>query len=604
MRRRLRRRLVGPRRCLLLLLVALVISAALLFYAFHGLPDPAAALRHGGHGGVHRLPASAAPRVVATAVATAAAGPVGPIPRPPRLSVAEATAAPAVLRAWVKIAAARAANYLVRAIQPDGRFCYEIDAARVAADGALPEFLSGAALGGGGGGGGGSLLNMARSTRSPCRMHGYNLLRHAGALYALDMLERAYPGSTPSAGPAAALGWLVRPDVLSAPPHRPELLAAWSHHGRKAKLGGSALTLVAVTSFLLEGGLAPTGLAAATLRRTTRKTLAALGDFLLACQRPHGGFQSTWIRGEGLHPHRQGDFVSLYYPGEAALALVRLFETTGRRRYWHGAVNALLYLSRLRQGHAPEQVEADSWALIATAHVLARADEAVAARADAEEEEEEEEDEGRRGANPLLPELLEEADRLLIVSHATLIVRGVMSRASGASIFAQRGHVARVATRLEGLLAMLPYLRGPETQSLREAVWGAAVDFVQQVVEDQIGLVGSRGVPAAMPAEGAQGIKAAAIAAAAAAGLPLPAATLDATGGWTESHRFGGELMLRSSGGASRAGQTKLRGGHSPATVVRVDYVQHMLSALVSFDQLLDSDRAGEWVPHQAPHQA
>lgn len=181
----------------------------------------------------------------------------------------------------------------------------------------------------------------------------YNLLRHAGALYALGAV-----GDPAAHGPALlrAARWLHACCVQPVPGFE-AIAAPWWPPVRgdarclEAKLGGAGLALIA----LLEANrLAPDAIPAPDLQRLAR--------FLVYMQRPDGSFFSKYRPCDG---GRDGRWTSLYYPGEAALALVR-YARVDRDPLWHeAAVAALDYLARTRAGQ--HDVPADHWALLATA---------------------------------------------------------------------------------------------------------------------------------------------------------------------------------------------------------------------------------------------
>ncbi len=117
-------------------------------------------------------------------------------------------------------------------------------------------------------------------------------------------------------------------------------------------------------------GAAGLGLAAfAAVDRTRPNTvpldqLQALGRFVLFLQKPDGGFYSRYLAGKGL----DRDWQSLYYPGEATLGLVSLYELDKSREWLIAASRALARLAEDRAG--PQEVPPDHWALIAMAEFL------------------------------------------------------------------------------------------------------------------------------------------------------------------------------------------------------------------------------------------
>ena len=82
-------------------------------------------------------------------------------------------------------------------------------------------------------------------------------------------------------------------------------------------------------------------------------------------QKPNGSFYSKYIPTEG---GRWDKWKSLYYPGEAALGLLMLYELDPSPLWLKAAVDALVYLASSR-AHKTE-VEADHWVLLAAAKLL------------------------------------------------------------------------------------------------------------------------------------------------------------------------------------------------------------------------------------------
>jgi hypothetical protein len=320
-----------------------------------------------------------------------------------------ATAAASTERERLQQRAALAADYLIRAIEPDGRFVYRRDA------------VSGQ-------------IDRRR----------YNLLRHAGTLYALvDHYSEFPPGDKQRAALARAAGFL-RDCCIAPVAGEPELLALWSWpeltgdtRPLRAKLGGAGLALLALAR--LEA-LLPDATPPATLR--------GLGEFIRFMQRPDGGFHSLYIPERG---GRQDDWISLYYPGEAALGLLALYRMDDDPRWRSAALDALRYLARERAGR--ERVPADHWALLATAELL------------------------RPDARPL-----PEADREWLIGHAMQIVDGILAEQQLDLVapavrggFGPDGRTTPTATRLEGLLAALEFLpddayRGRLRQAVRAGI--------------------------------------------------------------------------------------------------------------------------------------
>ena len=282
----------------------------------------------------------------------------------------------------------RAANYLSQQILGSGMFIYERDASR-------PEWSSSS----------------------------YNLLRHAGSVYALLQHHRWSQRNTLSGG--ITLAGLKLLDWLRPLPDHPETLVAWSIPGvndtvsnEQAKLGGSALTLLALTEL---DSIAPETIEADVLTRLARG--------IMTFQRDDGFFFSKSIAGE------QGfdkTWNSLFYPGEAALALLRLARHRGStgEPWSKAAQRGLLHLSNSRQDTPSEAIPLDHWALIATAEFI---------------------DQQKRPSST-------DSD---LLEHASKIVEAMLARQirdysipSLHGSFATNGSTTTTATCLEGLLAI------------------------------------------------------------------------------------------------------------------------------------------------------
>ncbi len=304
----------------------------------------------------------------------------------------------------------RATGYLVANCQEDGKFVY--------------------------------LRDLERPQHRPA---GYNVLRHAGAIYVLCQYHAWDQSEDVEQAVQRAVDFLQRETFMRLP-GRDELLAIWSppqlivsSSPWEAKLGGTGLGLAAlVAAESVKPGL------------TSRRDLTALGAFLTYMQRPNGDFYAKFIPSAG---GRRDDWISLYYPGEAALGLVRLYTLTNEPRFLDAARKALLYLADSRANQT--EVPADHWALLATAELMSL-----------------------QGAT------LSDEERQRLLQHAAQVCRSILQerRPSERSPYTQGaftvdGRTTPTATRVEGLMATLTFLpadevdlRGEIEQACREAV--------------------------------------------------------------------------------------------------------------------------------------
>lgn len=317
---------------------------------------------------------------------------------------------PLPTQAQISRAIALSATYLERACGPDGKFVYRIN------------------------------IDTGKKSDS------YNVVRHAGAMYALSMLYHAHPDSQALDAMVRAAGFLRK--NYMGPGVRPDQLVVWSeplserskarHHD--AELGGTGLSLVSLA-----------GLRQAQPKSVPLEELQSLGRFLLFLQKDDGSFVHKYRAESG--PVQDWDV--LYYPGEAALGFVALYEADDSREWLTAAGKALSFLARSRAGLST--VPADHWALMATAKLLPYCNQTSCPGSSREE----------------------------LVNHSIQICNSIVreqfrgSAAAGIDgAFDPTGRTAPAATRLEGLLAVLEFLPKSELRTKIEAVAGRGVAFL------------------------------------------------------------------------------------------------------------------------------
>jgi hypothetical protein len=385
-----------------------------------------------------------------------------------------------------------AADYLSRVNGPDGRFQYRL-------------FSDGRSVSG----------------------RDYNILRHAGSIYALGDYRTQTRDAAARAKADATIGRAAR-YVLSryvrAVPEHPDLSAVWSDPGEEggsrqaAKLGGTALTMIGVLRGLdvltdpheVESDLA---------------TLQSLGRFVLYMEKPNGEFRSKYDRESGF----VNDFESLYYPGEAILALTMLYEADHDVRWLDGAARGIAHLVEIRRGTSGtmKKLPNDHWLMIATDRFLPRYGELPSA--------------------PMAKEaMLEHAVALgqtMMDEQTDVLERSRDKDVRGA--FGIDTRTTPSATRLEGLLALEHAIAGEPARAafraqLRRSI-GRGVTFLRRA---QLQGGTARGaIPAALKAS------------------DVPDAGAD--------------------DGSEGA----------PEKEVRIDYVQHALSALMRYQTMCAADR-------------
>ena len=205
----------------------------------------------------------------------------------------------------LRAAALEAGHYLARMTRPSGRFRYKYQA-RSGADG-----------------------------------RGYNMLRHAGTIYAMAQLLRMACDPTIRAATVRALRYLMEHV------HVMDNGAATIVHRGATKLGGAALALLAMTEYVR-----------ATGDRRWLTMAQRLALFVTESQRADGSFvhKRYFPSGEST------GFVSRYYPGEAVFALMRLYTLDGGVWWRTAAERSANYLITIRDAHRA-QLDHDHWLL-------------------------------------------------------------------------------------------------------------------------------------------------------------------------------------------------------------------------------------------------
>jgi hypothetical protein len=183
-------------------------------------------------------------------------------------------------------------HYIFNAILDDGRFVYEI------------------------------------SSRTGEKSADYNILRHAGALYAAFQGNVLYPASAYPEKADWAVQFLLRQlQVVTLKNNHFKCIV----EGGEAKLGGNSLTMIA----LLEKYKL-------TKDKTDLQTIQSLAAFLLYMQEEDGKFKSKLLVSNLTFSF----FESVYYPGQAILALVRLYKADQNKQWLAAAKRAAAYLVR------------------------------------------------------------------------------------------------------------------------------------------------------------------------------------------------------------------------------------------------------------------
>lgn len=280
----------------------------------------------------------------------------------------------------------------------------------------------------------------------------YNILRHAGTIYAMSMYYQLQPDDNMRSAIERA-GRYLRDESIHPISGKDNMLAVWSEpdvnrSGKplQAKLGGSGLGLVALLSLEnIHPGFTPLS------------DLQALGRFIAYMQKEEGSFYSKYIPSMG---GRWDKWQSLYYPGEAALGLLMLYEKDASHIWIETAAKTLAHLARNRKNKT--NIPADHWALLATEKILSLEN------------------------NDELP-----VSRELLINHAIQICDAILQsqienpeRPEYDGGFSEGGRTTPTATRLEGLQAILSFL--PPDHEVRKRIDSAVPRGISFLLRAQI----------------------------------------------------------------------------------------------------------------------
>lgn len=192
----------------------------------------------------------------------------------------------------------------------------------------------------------------------------YNVLRHAGTLYAVRLYGEEYPEAQTLHAVRRRLAEYLMTHYLREIGGGMYTIASKPQEESlpepQAKLGACGLALIGLSDLAAEGN-------------ADLKVLRGLGEFILFMQKKDGSFHSKYLYStQEIDPK----FHSLYYPGEAALGLLCLHDADPQEKWLLGAKRALLYLADLRKAQDPVR-EFDHWAMLATEKLLAKPENSV-----------------------------------------------------------------------------------------------------------------------------------------------------------------------------------------------------------------------------------
>lgn len=175
----------------------------------------------------------------------------------------------------------------------------------------------------------------------------YNILRHAGTVYSMLELYQVTGDPELLKSTKRAIHYLIKfikPCQIGS-----ETLACVVEESN-VKLGGNALAVVALSKYI---GI--------TNERAYMPTLLSLAKWIQRSQKENGEFfphKRSYPGGEASY------FVSQYYPGEAILALMRIYELNGDESFLDSAERGAQYLINVRDKDlADSELSHDHWLL-------------------------------------------------------------------------------------------------------------------------------------------------------------------------------------------------------------------------------------------------
>ena len=195
------------------------------------------------------------------------------------------------------------------------------------------------------------------------RQMSYSDTRHCGTIYALvsfalhvkNVDDVAYHNEIEASLNTAkrAAGYitnnLLKPLTNSKDPHA-SMMAVWSYDdAERAKLGSNSLCLLAFA--MVEQAVPGT---------IPFEHLHAVAEFIIFMQEPNGRFWTSYYNGKTDKPKPV-----LYYPGEAMLALLMLYQLDPQQQYIDAVTKGLLYLEEQRKKLSSKEMIIDHWVLIA-----------------------------------------------------------------------------------------------------------------------------------------------------------------------------------------------------------------------------------------------
>ncbi|MBN1565239.1 MAG: hypothetical protein JXA10_15445, partial [Anaerolineae bacterium] len=176
----------------------------------------------------------------------------------------------------------------------------------------------------------------------------YNIIRHAGTVYAMAEVYAAAPDPALLDAMQRAAAYLVNATVI-CPGQTTDIDTLCVVEDGWVKLGGNALAIVGLVEYTL-----------ATGDEQYLPVMTQMAEWIQEAQRADGSFvQKVFVETNVIE-----DIDSQYYPGEAILAMTRLAALDGDARWLDVAENAARYLITVRDaGLETYELTHDHWLL-------------------------------------------------------------------------------------------------------------------------------------------------------------------------------------------------------------------------------------------------
>lgn len=179
----------------------------------------------------------------------------------------------------------------------------------------------------------------------------YGSLRHAGTLYAMYQCEKCMGKTALKKKRILASEYLIKNYVKKIDSNMYGLVSKLED-GAPAFLatsGGTGLALTALCNLLND-------------RKISLTMLRKLGNFILYMQTEKGDFTPSY---EFATKQKSNIYAARYYPGEACLGLLNLYEVDRDERWLIAAKKGLFRLAKLTSKVALEDMKFDHWGMLA-----------------------------------------------------------------------------------------------------------------------------------------------------------------------------------------------------------------------------------------------